>query len=113
MMNVQQGEMYWVDLNPIKGKEQRGLRPCLVISGKSMNQYSGLAIVCPLTSVLKHYVGNVILSPNSENGLTERSEVLVSQIRTVDQKRFQKRIGVVHSQQMKEVLKGLVLVLTH
>jgi len=105
--------MYWVNLNPIKGKEQRGLRPCLVVSGNSMNQYSGLAIVCPLTSVLKHYVGDVILSPNRENGLLERSEILVSQVRTVDQKRFQQRIGSIDPQQMKEVLRGIVLVLTH
>lgn len=109
---IQQGDIYWVQLDPTKGKEQKGVRPCVVVSGKSMNTFSGLSVVCPLTSVLKHYFGDVVVDPSPENGLSSPSEILVSQLRTIDQQRFEEKIGQISAHQLQKVLKGIFLMLT-
>ncbi|QIH78547.1 hypothetical protein GTN30_07650 [Macrococcoides canis] len=47
---VEQGTIIKLDLNPTKGKEQAGYRPALVISNKDFNEFTNLAILCPISS---------------------------------------------------------------
>jgi len=72
-------DIVWVNLNPTMGKEQANYRPALVISPKNYNKKTGLMIVCPLTSKIKGYPFEVVLSDTNED-----SAVLVDQIRTLD-----------------------------
>lgn len=51
----ERGDLVWLNFNPIRGHEQGGRRPALVISAKSYNRQSGLALVCPVTSRRKGY----------------------------------------------------------
>ncbi|WP_041795570.1 type II toxin-antitoxin system PemK/MazF family toxin [Pararhodospirillum photometricum] len=44
------GDIYWVDLEPTKGREQRGHRPVLVVSPDDFNQATGLPVVLPITN---------------------------------------------------------------
>lgn len=45
------GEIWEFDLNPTRGREQRGVRPCLVISADALNRsHFGTAIICPITT---------------------------------------------------------------
>ena len=112
-MLIQQGDIFWVDLNPTKGKEQQGLRPCVVVSGDTMNQRYGLSLICPLTTSLKHYFAGLILEPNEDNGLKKTSEVLSFQLKIADHGRFRKRIGKIAANEMQTLLKGISLVLTY
>lgn len=49
------GDIIWLDFDPQAGREQAKRRPALVVTDKSYNQASGLALVCPLTSRRKPY----------------------------------------------------------
>lgn len=104
---MKQGEIWMVYFDPIKGSEQAGNRPAVIISGNLMNSNSDLIIVCPLTSSIKSYKGNPVLEPNKINGLELKSEVLVFQIRTLSKLRFKKKIGVVPDEIILETKKTL------
>ncbi len=111
-MSVKQGEIYMADLNPVKGSEQAGKRPVVVISGNTMNGSLPVVIVCPLTSQVKSYYGCVTLMHNKTNGLDADSEVITFQVRTVTQARLVKRLGKITQAQLKNIHTGLNQVLT-
>lgn len=98
-----QGEIWHCDLNPIKGSEQAGSRPVVIISGNAMNQNAKIRIVCPLTTQLKFYHGNVILKPSKSSGLTQESEVLTFHIRSVSEKRLMRKIGEIHPNELAQI----------
>ena len=74
-----QGDIIWINFNPIRGHEQKGKRPALVISPKSYNFKSGLALVCPITSQGKDYPFDVFCESRSISGF-----VMTDHIRSVD-----------------------------
>lgn len=100
---MKQGEIWNVYLDPVKGSEQAGNRPAVIISGNLMNLKSDLAIVCPITSSLKHYKGNPIIDPTIKNGLKSKSEILVFQIRTLSKERFKKKMGDISEVELNQI----------
>lgn len=74
------GDIIWLDLNPKKGKEQKGHRPALVISHFEHNKAYGLAIIIPITRQVKGYGVEVSL-PES---CTIKGVLLSNQIQTID-----------------------------
>lgn len=90
---MKQGELWYADLNPVKGSEQAGFRPVIVISGNLMNTHLNTVICCPLTTKIKRYHGNVVLSPDKLNNLQSESEILTAQVRCISKQRLVKRIG--------------------
>jgi mRNA interferase MazF len=90
---MRQGEIWYVDLNPVRGSEQAGFRPVVIISGNMLNALAPVVICCPLTTQLKRYKGNLILEPSETNGLQQSSEVLTSHIRSISKTRFVKVVG--------------------
>ncbi len=104
---MKQGEIWNVYFDPIKGSEQAGNRPAVIISGNVMNSQSDLAIVCPLTSSIKNYKGHPVLKPNKNNSLEVPSEVLVFQIRTLSKLRFKKKIGTISEENILEIKETL------
>jgi len=110
---MKQQDIWQIDFNPVKGSEQRGIRPGVVISGNSMNDHLGIAIVCPLSSKIKSFPGCSILTPNAKNGLGLDSEVLVFQIRTVSKERFIRKLGEITNKELTDIKQGLEDVLTY
>ena len=110
---MKQKEIWLADLNPVKGSEQRGVRPVVVISGDSMNSHLNMCIICPLSSKIKHYPGCIVLSKNRINGLSIDSEVIVFQIRTIDGSRLVKKIGEIEEEELKKIKLGLLDVLKY
>ncbi len=104
---MRQGEIWYCDLNPIKGSEQAGIRPVVILSGNLLNQYLNIVIVAPLTTKVKRFKGNPVLSPSASNGLREDSEVLVFHIRSVSKDRLTRRIGGITSEQLEQAVKTL------
>lgn len=90
---MNKGEIWLVNLNPSKGREQSGKRPVLIISGNMMNHNSDLVIICPLSSRKKILHGSLVLEPNEINNLKEISQVFAFQIRTISKVRLKKLIG--------------------
>ena len=111
-MKPQQGDIYWVNLNPAQGSEQSGERPVVVVSGNSMNNNFPVSIACPLTTRVKNYVGCVVIKSNKTNNLTKDSEIITFQIRTISHQRFGKKIGKISDQELAEIKQGLNDVLT-
>ena len=100
---MKQQEIWYADLDPIKGREQSGVRPVVIVSGNNLNDHSDLKIVCPITSQLKKYAGSLFLEKDQINGLPMDSEVLVFQIRTIDETRLIKKIGTITNLQMNKL----------
>lgn len=103
---VRQGEIWQVDLSPVKGSEA-GFRPVVVLSGNLLNQHLGVVIVVPLTTEIKNYKGNPILKPSSINGLKSESEMLVFHIRSVSKNRLIQRLGKINSDELNQATKTL------
>ena len=108
---MKQCEIWYANLNPIKGREQRGIRPVVIVSGNSMNEHMDICIVCPLTSKIKKYAGCVVIKKDKQNGLKEDSEIITFQIRTIAKERLTKKIGTITSEQLKNLKQGLIEVL--
>ena len=103
---IKQKDIILVSLSPTVGHEQCGTRPAVVVSAEAYH-VSGMCLMCPLTQKLKKFFGDVILKPNQENKLDKESEILVGQIRAVDQKRIIKNIGKISDNELERCLIGL------
>ena len=90
---MKQGELWNLYLDPVSGREQGGRRPAVIISGNLLNRYLEVVIVCPLTTSIKNYKGNLILEPNQNNGLTQKSEVLTFHVRSVSKNSLSEKLG--------------------
>jgi mRNA interferase MazF len=89
-MTIQRGEIYFVNLNPVQGREQAGQRPVLVLSIDAINRLPLVVTVIVGTkgdNVPRDYPTNVRISP-SESGLPMETVFLCFQIRSLDPKRF-------------------------
>ncbi len=89
-MSLQRGEIYFVNLNPVQGREQAGQRPVLVLSIDAINQAPLVATVAVGTkgaNVARDYRTNVRVSP-TESGLPMETVFLCFQLRSLDAVRF-------------------------
>ena len=106
MARILRGDILWADLNPVRGREQAGLRPVLVLSEDVFNEHSGTVIVVAITSqpqraefpLTYELVGS---------GLPKPSWVKISQIRTLSVERLGKKIGKVRPEELDIIIEGL------
>jgi mRNA interferase MazF len=97
------GEIWLADLDPTKGHEQAGTRPCLVISTNAFNHGpSELVWIIPLTTKDKGIPFHVLLR-SRESGLRERSYIKVEDLRSVARLRLRKRIGAAPAAVLSDV----------
>lgn len=108
-----QWEIYLVNLNPILWQEQSWIRPVLIISWNSFNQNWNIFITCPITSKIKNYYWDLIISPNTENWLSENSEILWFQIRTISKERIIKKIWFLSKDELNKVLSWIDILLKY
>lgn len=104
---MRQGEIWFVDLNPVRGSEQAGFRPVVIISGNLMNRYLPVVIVVPLTTKIKNYQGNPVIHPDPDNGLSAVSEMLVFHVRSISKDRLIQKLGHVPDEVLKNALATL------
>ena len=103
-MEIKRGDIFIINLEPVKGSEQGGIRPCLIIQNDYGNKYSPLTIIVPLTSkrFSKEFPTNVFVS-KSESRLDKDSTILLNQTRTIDKSRLIKKVGSLNLQLMSNV----------
>lgn len=106
MARVLRGEIYWADLNRVRGRDQAGLRPVLVMSHDSFNAYSGTVIAVAITSQPQRAGFPVTLRLESVN-LPKPSWVKMSQVRTLSTERLGRRLGTVSAEEMATISDGL------
>lgn len=104
MVEIKRGEIVIVDLEPVKGSEQGGIRPTVIIQNNIGNKYSPVTIIAPITSkkFSKDFLTNVKLS-KTDSKLEKDSTILLNQIKTIDKSRIIKKISTLNEEIMDEV----------
>jgi mRNA interferase MazF len=98
-MNVYRGEIWMADLNPIRGSEQAGIRPVLVLQNDAINRFTTTVLTIPLTTNLhRATLPSCVRINKGEGGLESDSVILCHQLRVLDKGRLQQKLGTVSSQ---------------
>jgi len=106
MARILRGEIRWADLNPVRGSEQAGLRPVLILSQDVFNERSNTVIAVALTSKPPHVDFPLILELVSKD-LPKKSWVKISHIRTLAVERIGKKLGRATPEELLQVIEGL------
>lgn len=100
---IRRGDIFSVDLEPVRGSEQGKTRPALVIQNDVGNQYSPTVIVAPITSREEAAFRVNVAMKAPEGGLSNNSVILLNQIRTVDKSRLSRYWGRAKPETMRQV----------
>ena len=108
-MKVNRGEIWQVRLPFADGHEQSGERPVIIIQNDVFTQSLPMIVVIPLTSAIsaKRFPATLPIQPNGQNGLRVTSIALVFQVRSLDKRRFLRRIGCLDQNDMDQILNRL------
>ena len=109
-MRIRRGEIRWADLNPVRGREQAGRRPVLVLSEDIFNERSGTVIAVALTSQPQR-AGFPLTLQIESTALPRASWVKISQIRTLSIERIAAHIADASPEELAQVLDGLAEIL--
>ncbi len=97
-MVIKQYDVFLVSLDPTIGHEIKKARPCIIVSPDEMNKYISTVIIAPMTTQSHLYPTRIPIKFKRKDGW-----VVLDQIRTVDKKRFIKRLGRVDRKTINEI----------
>ena len=106
MAGILRGEIRLADLNPVRGHEQAGLRPVMILSHDIFNERSGTVIAVAITSQPQKAGFPLTLELKAAN-LPKKSWIKISQIRTLSVERIGKVIGKASLEELTQVIEGL------
>lgn len=106
MARILRGDIRWANLNPVRGHEQAGRRPVLVLSHDVFNERSGTVIAIAMTSQ-EPRAGFPLTLESRAAGLDKRSWFKISQIRTLSIDRIGTRLARASEEEVARVLDGL------
>jgi mRNA interferase MazF len=106
MARILRGDIWWADLNPVRGNEQAGLRPVVIISRDDFNARSGTVIGLALTSQEPRAAFPLTLEVKGVK-LPKRSWVKISQIRTLSVLRLTSKLGRMTRAELSRLIDGL------
>lgn len=103
-MEIKRGDIVIVDFEPVRGSEQGGMRPALILQNDIGNKNSPVTIVAAITSKIfnKEYPTNVFLS-KKDSKLKKDSTIMLNQIRTIDKKRILKKVSSLNKEVIDNV----------
>jgi mRNA interferase MazF len=111
-MKVKQFEIWIADLNPTIGTEPGKVRPVIIVQTDLLNKHHSSSIICPITTNIQKE--SEILRIHLKKGccgLNEGCDIMIDQIRAIDNKRLIKKVGIAPieiSEKIKENLKILL-----
>jgi mRNA interferase MazF len=99
------GDIHWVQLPAANGHEQQGRRPAAIFQDDGYAGGLPVVLVVPLTTArgAMRFAGTVLIRPTAENGLPQVSVALMFQLRAIDRRRVQERIGSVNEPVLHEM----------
>ncbi len=98
------------NLNPTKGSEQKGTRPCLVLQNNAINASRIKTVtIAPFSSSIKNIPWALIITPDKINNLESLSRIELSQIRTIDKTRIVKHLGSLDAKYQEELREKMIL----
>lgn len=107
-MKIKRGQIWYCDLSPVKGSEQGGMRPCLVVQNNKGNQFAPTTIIAPITSrETKAKLPTHIWLGIATSGLSVNSMVELEQIRVIDKSRLKQYMGYIQEGEQKLVDKAI------
>jgi mRNA interferase MazF len=106
MARILRGDIRWADLNPVRGSEQGGLRPVLILSHDVFNARSGTVIAVAITSQPQR-AGFPLTLELASPALPKQSWVKISQIRTLATERIGKKLAEATPEELAQVVEGL------
>ncbi len=105
------GDVWYVDLDPVRGREQGRTRPALIISASIFNAGpADLVIVIPITTADRRIPTHIQIDP-PEGGLTHRSFAKAEDIRSISKLRLQNRLGSVSDSTLRQVEDAVIILL--
>lgn len=103
-MTVLRGEIWLAELNPIRGSEQAGTRPVLVMQTNAINRFTTTVLAIPFTTNLRRAsLPSCIQVAEGEGGLSSESVALCHQLRVLDKTRLTKRLGEVGDATLEKI----------
>jgi len=106
MARILRGEIRWADLNPVRGHEQAGTRPVVILSHDVFNERSGTVIAMAITSRTQR-AGFPLSMELESTALPKRSWVKISQIRTLSAERIGDLIETLPPERLSHLIDGL------
>ncbi len=109
-MKIKQYDIWIADLNPTRGTEPGKIRPVVIVQTDLLNEIHPSSIVCPITSGVNK--NSKILRVHLRKGQLEvASDILVDQIRSIDNKRLIRKVSQLSKEQMETLRKNIKIVL--
>lgn len=110
IVTIKRGDVYFADLSPVRGSEQGGQRPVLIIQNNIGNKYSPTVIIAAITAkITKAKLPTHVEVGASQVGLLKDSVVLLEQVRTIDKTRLIQKLGQLEEDVMLRVDKALTI----
>jgi mRNA interferase MazF len=107
-MTIRKFHIYTADLNPLFGTEPGKIRPVVVIQTNLLNDTHPCTIICPITTHVQRQAKILrIHLKKGEGGLKKDSDIIVDQIRAIDNRRFKEHLGVVSEKNKRALLQSL------
>ena len=111
-MNIKQFEIYWADLSPRFGTEAGKIRPVIVVQTNLLNKIHPSTLICPLTTNIKKeaQILRIHLKKGQAN-IEQNSDIMTDQIRAIDKRRLQEKIGILPKELMTIFKENLKIIL--
>ncbi len=111
-MIVGRGALIVVELDPTVGREQQGIRPCIVVSNPDVIQDQRFPLVCvvPITGTPGEGLLYPSLAPGA-SGLAKKSYALIDHLRSIDKRRVRRVVGELAREEMAAIDEGLAIFL--
>lgn len=106
MARILRGDIFWADLDPVRGREQAGRRPVLILSQDIFNERSETVIALAITSQ-EPSAGFPLSFEIRSVQLPKPSWIKISQIRTISAERLGTRLGRISPEELANILEGL------
>ena len=111
-MKIKQFEIWIADLNPRMGTETGKVRPVIVVQTDLLNKEHPSTIICPITTNVKPEAEILrVHLKKSKFGLKEDCDVMIDQVRVVDNKRLVKKVGEVDSDTAEKIRENMKIIL--
>ncbi|MGH7770900.1 MAG: type II toxin-antitoxin system PemK/MazF family toxin [Candidatus Binatia bacterium] len=111
-MRPQYGHLYVADLNPRFGTEPGKIRPVVVVQTDALNHVHPSTIICPVTTKVARFENLLrVALPKGVPGLNRPSDILVDQIKAIDNRRLRRRLGPLPDPYLSDLRQKLLLIL--
>jgi mRNA interferase MazF len=110
-LRYRRGEIWWVNLDPTVGNETAKKRPCVILQNDVGNARSDTTMVAPLLKGSKTYPFVVNIEATAGNGLDENRGIHLEQMRVVDNRRIDNKLGTLEHKYWSEIEKAVWIVL--